>query len=140
MAEEPLLGSAKLWDRWFEEVGLKVSTQPVASFNDAGLMLQATEQGMGITLVRELLAADALVEGRLVRLAPQTLSDDAVYAYWITYPAALAEWKPLVALRRWLHEQMAQSQRRLRDATAGTAAAGPTGSRSRARSAARVRR
>ena len=140
LAEEPLLGSAKLWDRWFEEVGLKVSTQPVASFNDAGLMLQATEQGMGITLARELLAADALVEGRLVRLAPQTLSDDAVYAYWIAYPAALAEWKPLVALRRWLHEQMAQSQRRLRDATAGTAAAGPTGSRSRGRSAARVRR
>jgi LysR family glycine cleavage system transcriptional activator len=139
LADEPLLGSAKLWDRWFEEVGLKVSTQPVANFNDAGLMLQATEQGLGIALARELLAADALTDGRLVRLAPQTLTDDAVYAYWIAYPAALAEWPPMVALRRWLHEQMAHSQRRLQGAMAGTAAAGPTGNRSRARSASRAR-
>jgi LysR family transcriptional regulator, glycine cleavage system transcriptional activator len=140
LAEEPLLGSSKLWDRWFEQVGLKISTQPVASFNDAGLMLQATEQAMGITLARELLAADAIGEGRLVRLAPQTLNDDAVYAYWIAYPGALVDWPPLVALRRWLHEQMARSQRSLHEATAGTVAAGRTGSRSRARSASRVRR
>ena len=113
LAEEPLLGSAKLWDRWFEQLGMKVATQPVASFSDAGLMLQAAEQGMGITLGRGLLAADALCEGRLVQLAPQTLADDAVYAYWIAYPGALTEWPPLVALRQWLHAQMALSLRRL---------------------------
>ena len=92
---------------------MKVATQPVASFSDAGLMLQAAEQGMGITLGRGLLAADALCEGRLVQLAPQTLADDAVYAYWIAYPGALTEWPPLVALRQWLHAQMALSLRRL---------------------------
>ena len=113
LAEEPLLGSAKLWDRWFEQLGMKVATQPVASFSDAGLMLQAAVQGMGITLGRGLLAADALCEGRLVQLAPQTLADDAVYAYWIAYPGALTEWPPLVALRQWLHAQMALSLRRL---------------------------
>jgi LysR family transcriptional regulator, glycine cleavage system transcriptional activator len=139
LADEPLLGAAKLWDRWFAQIGLKVATQPVASFNDAGLMLQAAEQGMGIALARELLAADALCDGRLVRLAPQTLSDDAVYAYWIAYPGALADWPPLVALRRWLHEQMAASQRQLA-ATSGTSAADRTGSRSRAASAAPGRR
>jgi len=73
----------------------------------------AAEQGMGITLGRGLLAADALSEGRLVQLAPQTLADDAVYAYWIAYPGALAEWPPLTALRQWLHAQMALSLRRL---------------------------
>ena len=113
LAEEPLLGSAKLWDRWFEQLGMKVATQPVASFSDAGLMLQAAEQGMGITLGRGLLAADALCEGRLVQLAPQTLADDALYAYWIADPGALTEWPPLVALRQWLHAQMALSLRRL---------------------------
>lgn len=113
LADEPLLGAAKLWDRWFEQLGMKVATQPVASFSDAGLMLQAAEQGMGITLGRGLLAADALSEGRLVRLAPQTLADDALYAYWIAYPGALGEWPPLVALRQWLHAQMALSLRRL---------------------------
>jgi len=137
--DEPLLGSSKLWDRWFEQVGLKVATQPVASFSDAGLMLQAAEQGMGITLGRGLLAADALVDGRLVQLSPQTLADNALYAYWIAYPGALAEWPPLVALRRWLHEEMANSERRLRAATAGTSTAGPTESQSPAPSAARKR-
>jgi LysR family glycine cleavage system transcriptional activator len=140
LAEEPLLGTAKLWDRWFAGVGVKVATQPVASFSDAGLMLQAAEQGLGIALARELLAADALVDGRLVQLAPQALSDDAVYAYWIAYPQALAQWPPLVALRRWLHEEMARSEQRLRAAAmAGTSAAGRTGSRSRAASASRAR-
>jgi LysR family glycine cleavage system transcriptional activator len=139
LADEPLLGSAKLWDRWFEQVGVKIATQPVASFSDVGLMLQAAEQGLGITLGRELLAADAICDGRLVQLAPQTLSDDAVYSYWIAYPGALADWPPLVALRRWLHEQMAQSQRRLQGARSGTSPAGRTGSRSRAASAARGR-
>jgi LysR family transcriptional regulator, glycine cleavage system transcriptional activator len=114
LADEPLLGDAKLWDRWFRQAGVKVTTQPVASFSDAGLMLQAAEQGLGIVLARELLAADALVDGRLVRLAPETLADDAVYAYWIVYPEALADWKPLQALRRWLHDEMARSQQRLR--------------------------
>ena len=86
LAEEPLLGAAKLWDRWFEQLGMKVATQPVASFSDAGMMLQAAEQGMGLTLGRGLLAADALSERRLVQLAPQTQADDALYAYWIAYP------------------------------------------------------
>jgi LysR family glycine cleavage system transcriptional activator len=148
LADEPLLGAAKLWDRWFAQAGLKVASQPVASFNDAGLLLQATEQGLGIALARELLAADALAEGRLVRLAPQTLADDAVYAYWIAYPSALAEWRPLQALRHWLHEEMARSERKLRAAgtqrspgrgarvtATGTSAAGRTGSRIRAPSA-----
>jgi len=139
MADEPLLGAAKYWDRWFAQAGLKIATRPVASFNDAGLMLQATEQGLGITLARELLAADALAEGRLVRLADAVLKDADIDAYWIAYPPALADWPPLATFRRWLHEQMAQSQRQLEQVKAGSAAASPKGSRSRAPSAARGR-
>ena len=138
LADEPLLGSPKLWDRWFASVGVDVTTQPVASFNDAGLLLQATEQGLGIALARELLAADALNDGRLVQLAPQSLADDAVYAYWIAYPGALAQWPPLLSLRQWLHEEMNASLRRRR--ATGTSPAGPTGSRSRAPTPARAPR
>ena len=138
LAEEPLLAAAKMWYRWLAQAGLKISTQPVASFNDAGLMLQATEQELGIALARELFAADALADGRLVRLAEATLTDDDGFdAYWVAYPPALADWPPLAALRRWLHEQIAQSQRQLAHIRGGSAAAAPTGSRSRAGSAAR---
>ena len=141
LAAEPLLGSATRWTRWFEDAGAKVVVQPVATFNDAGLMLQAAEQDLGLALVRELLAADALADGRLVRLSPRVLHDDRADPYWLVYPPRLATWPPLVALQRWLADELANSRRRL-DAVsaAGTSPAGPTGSRSRAASATRASR
>lgn len=110
LADEPLLGSGSLWSRWFEGAGLRVRVNPVAAFNDAGLMLQAAEQDLGLALARELLAADAMCEGKLVRLSPQVLADDEAYAYWLVYPPDLKDWPPLVALREWLREELAQSQ------------------------------
>ncbi len=109
LATEPLLGAPKLWERFFELAGSRALVNPVATFNDAGLMLQAAEQGIGIALGREVLAADALREGRLVRLAPQALPDDSVYTYWLACPPELSDWPPLEALRRWLREELEQS-------------------------------
>ena len=45
---------------WFKAAGVRTQVTPVAVFNDAGLMLQAAEQNLGLALSRELLAADAL--------------------------------------------------------------------------------
>lgn len=109
LADEPLLGSPTLWERFFALGGLRVPVNPVASFNDAGLMLQAAEQDIGIALARELLAADALRDGRLRRLSPLALPDADAYALWLAYPPELADWQPLRALRQWLHEELAAS-------------------------------
>lgn len=143
LAHEPLLGHAAIWERWFALSGLKVKVNPVASFNDAGLMLQAAEQNMGIALTREVLAADALRERRLVRLSTLALPEDDVDAYWLVYPPELHAWPPLAALRNWLLEELEQSRRAWASADdspirrpAGRAAADRTGSRSRAHSAA----
>jgi len=77
-------------------------------------VLQAAEQGLGIALARELLAADALAEQRLVRLAPQSISLPGVYNnYHLVYPPHLHDWAPLAALRAWLHEEMERSRRSL---------------------------
>jgi hypothetical protein len=133
-------------------------------------MLQAAEQNIGIALSREVLAADALRERRLFRLSSLALRDETVDAYWLAYPPALHDWRPIASLRRWLHEQIEASSRawstsdasplssrvgattslRARgrsrgaatalNAPAGTAAAGRTESRSRARSAAPAKR
>jgi LysR family transcriptional regulator, glycine cleavage system transcriptional activator len=108
-ADEPLLGDSDLWQRWFALDGCRCPVHPVATFNDAGLMLQAAEQGIGIALARELLAADALQEGRLVRLSPLALPDLQAYAFWLAYPPELAQWPPLQALRAWLHDELARS-------------------------------
>jgi len=163
LVREPLLGDADLWERWFALSGVKARVNPVAVFNDAGLMLQAAEQNIGIALSREVLAADALRERRLFRLSSLALRDETVDAYWLVYPPALHDWRPLASLRRWLHEQIEASARAwsVSDASplaspgaaegrpalprktrgtltapAETTAAGPTRSRSRARSGA----
>lgn len=142
LADEPLLGSGQLWEQWFALSGLKVHVNPSAVFNDAGLMLQAAEQNMGIALSREVLAADALRERRLIRLSALALHDENVDAYWLVYPPALQEWRPLAALRRWLHAQLDESARAWSASDRSpiktpieTAAAGRTRNRTHARSA-----
>lgn len=143
LADEPLLGDVGTWQRWFALAGLATAPRPVASFNDAGLMLQAAEQGLGITLARDLLVADALHDGRLCRLSALTLEDSSVQPLWLVYPPAAADSPAITALRTWLQDELAQSRSQL-DALsapgAGTAPAGRTGSRSPAPSAPRARR
>jgi LysR family glycine cleavage system transcriptional activator len=144
--DEPLLGHAGTWEQWFRLAGKRVRVNPVAAFNDAGLMLQAAEQDLGLALAREVLAADALRAGRLWRLSPIALDDPDAYAYWLVYPPALRDWPPLTALRRWIHEEISRTRTRVADVppvnapAEETAPAGRKGSRSRAPTAAPVRR
>ena len=105
LADEPLLGDAEVWMQWFAALGIRRRVVPVASFNDAGLMLQAAEQGLGIALARELLAADALADKRLVRLSPRTIVLEDAYSYHLVYPPQLRDWPPLAALRTWLFDE-----------------------------------
>jgi LysR family glycine cleavage system transcriptional activator len=121
LVDEPLLGSAALWQRWFALNGVRARVNPVAAFNDSGLMLQAAEQNLGLALAREILAADALRDGRLVRLSATAMHEEEADAYWLAFPPNLVDWPPLVALRTWLFEELAVSQRGLE--RAGTAPA-----------------
>jgi len=113
LAEEPLLGSTVMWQRWFALNKLRTRVNPVATFSDAGLMLQAAEQNLGLALGREILAADALRDGRLVRLSPVVMQHEEAQTYWLAYPPELADWPPLMALRQWLLDELALSQREL---------------------------
>ncbi|HXD05671.1 MAG TPA: LysR substrate-binding domain-containing protein [Burkholderiaceae bacterium] len=113
LAREPLLGDADLWAHWFAACGVNRRATPVASFNDAGLMLQATEQNLGLALARELLAADALADGRLVKLSDVAITYEAAYPYHFVYPPALQEWAPLKRFHRWLNEELELSRKTL---------------------------
>ncbi|SEK39113.1 DNA-binding transcriptional regulator, LysR family [Roseateles sp. YR242] len=110
LALQPLLGDPNQWSAWFEQSGLNRQIVPVATFNDAGLLLQATEQGMGIGLTRELLAADALLDGRLVRVAPRQRLLMEPQRYHVVYPPALKDSPALTAFIDWLHAETAQSR------------------------------
>jgi LysR family glycine cleavage system transcriptional activator len=113
LTREPLLGDVELWAHWFAAAGIKTEVRPVAVFNDAGLMLQAAEQNLGLALGRELLAADALTDGRLVKLSPLAITYDVAQPYHLVYPPNLRDWPPLVALRKWLFEELELSRRAL---------------------------
>jgi len=118
IAREPLLGDAEIWDLWFSAAGLPGRhVTPVASFNDAGLMLQAAEQNLGLAIARELLAADALCDGRLVKLSPLSIVYEQAYPYHLTYPTALRDWAPLKLLRDWLHDELDMSRKTLHPPT-----------------------
>lgn len=108
-AREPLLGDNDVWKDWFAAAGLRVNVRTVAVFNDAGLMLQAAEQSLGLALAREIHAADALIDGRLVRLSPITVTHEEAQPYHLVYPPALRDWPPLDAFRRWLRDELDQS-------------------------------
>ena len=114
LAREPLLGHADLWKAWFAAAGLRTNVTTVAVFNDAGLMLQATEQNLGLALSREILAADALADGRLVQLSPVSIVHGDAQPYHFVYPPSLRDWPPLQALRQWLRDELERSQHDLR--------------------------
>ena len=115
MAREPLLGDTDVWEQWFTAAGVRTRIAPVASFNDVGLMLQAVEQGLGLAVVRELLAADALHDGRLARLFDVSVLLEGARAYSLVYPPALRDWPPLIALRAWLRAEFDRSLLMLRE-------------------------
>ena len=118
LAREPLLDDAALWQRWFAAAGLRTQVRTVAVFNDAGLMLQAAEQNLGLALGRELLAADALHDGRLVRLSPISITSEHAHPYHLVYPPALRDWPPLASLRQWLRDELDLSRKSLRPTSA----------------------
>jgi LysR family transcriptional regulator, glycine cleavage system transcriptional activator len=118
LAREPLLGDKELWERWFAAAGLRIQVTPVAEFNDAGLMFQAAEQNLGLALGRELFAADALRDGRLIRVSPLSITHEEAHPFHLVYPPGLREWPPLIALRRWLREELEYSRKQLIPAAA----------------------
>lgn len=114
LAREPLLGDADVWQRWFTAAGLRTQVTTAADFNDSGLMMQAAEQNLGLAIGRELLAADALRDGRLVRLSPLSIIYEHAEPYHIVYPPSLRDWPPLAAFRKWLHDELELSRKALR--------------------------
>ena len=129
LAREHLLGESEPWERWFSEAGVRTQVTPVAIFNDYGMMLQAAEQDLGLGLVRELLAADALADGRLVRLSSIEIAFEQAQTYHLVYPPALREWPPLQSLRDWLQEEFDRSRLLLHPVKAATRAAKPAAAR-----------
>ncbi|WP_343547068.1 LysR family transcriptional regulator [Ralstonia sp.] len=81
----PLLGyTRRSWIPWLDAAALEpLEPAVVAAFDNAANMVAAAEAGVGVALVRGLLAADALQHGRLVRLTDVAIpAHYNLYAVW----------------------------------------------------------
>jgi LysR family transcriptional regulator, glycine cleavage system transcriptional activator len=94
------------WERWFEGAGMKpVAPRPGATFTDPILCLEAAIAGQGVMLAWQLLAADALADGRLV--APFGARAASDLGYYLVTPASGQDSRKVAAFRRWVKEEIA---------------------------------
>lgn len=108
----PLLQGTAEWSGWLQAAGVNEPLpEAVASFNDAGLLLQAAEAGLGIALARGLLVLDRLRDGRLIPLHPLTVPSPR--RYWLAASEPGWQRPEVQALQAWLQAQLAESEREL---------------------------
>ena len=94
------------WRTWLLAAGAEdVDPTRGTIFTDASMLLTAAAAGQGIALARQVLAADELKAGRLVR--PFDLRLPVEFAYYLVYPKETAADPNVVAFARWLTEAVA---------------------------------
>ncbi len=90
------------WKDWLASLGVEGEPR-VHHFGDASLVTQATEAGLGVAMVWYSLVADALRDGKLVRLFGTTLPTQ--HAYHIVYPHNRAHVHKVAAFSQWMLEK-----------------------------------
>ena len=121
-ASERAAGSAcaRIAARRTRVVGALVRRRGPPDQGDAGRHFQrrgphAAGGGAGprARAVRELLAADALADGRLARVSALSIAYEPAHAYHLVYPPSVRDWPPLAALRQWLRDELELSRGQL---------------------------
>lgn len=105
LARAPLLTHTHYpWSLWFAGVGREPPPlNSTISFDDSSVLLDAAQQGLGLALAREWLAAQALEDGRLVRPLEGQVRAHADYNF--VWRADSAKLPRILALRDWLLEE-----------------------------------
>lgn len=95
------------WDAWFRAAGAPMPKLSGPSFTDPILALEAALSGQGVMLAWQMVVADALDAGRLVR--PFTAEAKTDLAYWFVTTEAKARSRKVRLFRAWLIDEMASS-------------------------------
>jgi LysR family glycine cleavage system transcriptional activator len=90
------------WETWLASLNVAGNLR-IRHFGDASLVSQAAEAGLGVALVWYSLVADALRDGRLVRLFGSTLPTH--HGYHIVYPPNRAHLPKVAAFSQWMLEK-----------------------------------
>ena len=99
------------WADWFRRAGVApVEAARGASFTDPTLCLEAAIAGHGVMLAWDLLAADALADGRLV--APFGVTAESGLGYYVVTSPAGRPSRKVQKFRRWLEAEVAATMAR----------------------------
>lgn len=99
------------WRRWFDDAGVEpVASLPGATFTDPILCLEAAIAGQGVMLAWQLLAADALADGRLV--APFGVRAQSGLGYYLVTHTGQTSRK-VAAFGKWVRQEIAATAARL---------------------------
>ncbi len=91
------------WARWLAAAGVDgIDASRGPSFSMESMAIQAAIDGQGIALVSDVLAADEIAAGRLLRLFDLGLKSGIGLAYYLVYPSSRARSPRVAAFRQWL--------------------------------------
>ncbi|HWK65150.1 MAG TPA: LysR substrate-binding domain-containing protein [Rhizobiaceae bacterium] len=109
------------WESWFETAGVPpVPMRSGARFTDPLLCLESVIAGHGVMLAWQLLAADALADGRLV--APFGVRAQSGLGYWLVTSSVRPESRNVRNFKNWIREEIAETMARF-----GSASPQPSG-------------
>ncbi|MCX7890066.1 MAG: LysR family transcriptional regulator [Rhodobacteraceae bacterium] len=88
------------WRGFFRHHGIAGEPQRGMVFDQFATMMQAAIHGLGVALLPEFLAEEAIADGRLIALSPAAATGQG--SYHLVWPTARADWPPLAAFRDWI--------------------------------------
>jgi DNA-binding transcriptional LysR family regulator len=96
------------WDAWRAEVGMDPEIKLSGpTYSDASLAFDAAISEQGVLMAADMMSADAVSDGRLVR--PFAHAVDGPQGYWLVVAKGRRESRKLRAFRAWLREEVPAS-------------------------------
>lgn len=96
----------ELWDDWARLAGLTEALPDGLVFSEAALCINAAISGLGVALGWDILLADELRDGRLVRPFREQLT--AEYSLWFVTAKSRSNDKKVSAFKSWMKRQFAK--------------------------------
>jgi len=98
------------WEQWWAAAGIADPPEMHGpAYTDPSLAFDAAISGQGVLLAVDMMAADAISDGRLV--APFDIAVDSPMGYWLAVADTRRDSRKVKALREWLAREVPASAR-----------------------------
>lgn len=95
------------WDDWFAAVGIAPPPLSGPTLDDPALAFDAAISGQGVLMTVDMMSADAVSDGRLVR--PFAAAVESQLGYWLIVAEGRREPKKVRLFREWLRAEVPDS-------------------------------